>query len=442
MTTTAERSRAGSEPSVRGAILRFAVAGLVALAVLAIGGILVLRDLTESEAVEDARQVATLAGRGVVEPALTDAAFAGRPLGLEELDTVVQERVLSEDVVRVKIWAPDGRIVYSDEPRLIGRRYPLGADELEALADGQTEAELSDLSEPENAFERDEGSLLEVYLPIRTPGGRQALFELYQRESSIEASGRDIALAVLPVVAGSLLLLWLIQLPLAWTTARRLRDGLRERERLLEAALESSSFERRRVAAELHDGPVQDLAGLSFSLAAAAGRAPEGTDPATLGALGDGADAAREATRRLRAAVVDINPGRLHDEGLAAAIADLAAPLAARGVRVEVDVPPDLPLSPPAEELLYRAAREGLRNAGAHSGAGRVAVRAAVAGGRATLRVEDDGRGVDAATRERRREEGHLGLALVEDLAAHLDGHARLRSSPGQGAVLEVEVPA
>jgi signal transduction histidine kinase len=441
MTTSSDRLRAGSEPSVRGAILRFAVAGLVALAVLAIGGTLVLRDLAESEAVEDARRLATLAGRGVVEPALTDAAFAGRPLALEELDTVVQERVLSEDVVRVKIWAPDGRIVYSDEPRLVGRRYPLGADEREALAEGTTEAELSDLSGPENVFEREEGSLLEVYLPIRTPDGRQALFELYQRESAIEASGRDIALAVLPVVAGSLLLLWLIQLPLAWTTARRLRDGLRERERLLEAALESSSLERRRVAAELHDGPVQDLAGLSFSLAAAAGRAPEGTDPATVRALRDGADAAREATRRLRATVVDINPGRLHDEGLAAAIADLVAPLAARGVRVELDVPADLALSRPAEDLLYRAAREGLRNAEAHSGAGRVTVRAAVADGRATLRVEDDGRGVDAATRERRREEGHVGLALVEDLAAHLDGHARLRSSPGQGAVLEVEVP-
>ena len=442
MTTSTERPRAGAEPSVGGAILRFAVAGLVALAVLGIGGSLVLRDLAESEAVEDARRVATLAGLGVVEPALTDAAFAGRPLALEELDTVVQERVLSEDVVRVKIWAPDGRIVYSDEPRLIGRRYPLGADEREALAEGGTKAERSDLSEPENAFERDEGSLVEVYLPIRTPDGRQALFELYQRESSIEASGRDIVLAVAPVVAGSLVLLWLIQLPLAWSTARRLRDGLRERERLLEAALESSSLERRRVAAELHDGPVQDLAGLSFSLAAAAGRAPDATDPATVEALRGGADAAREATRRLRAAVVDINPGRLHDEGLAAAIADLAAPLAARGVRVDLDVPPDLALSRPVEDLFYRAAREGLRNAEAHAGAGRVAVRAAVADGRARLTVEDDGRGVDPPTRERRRKEGHVGLVLVEDLAAHLEGQARLRSSPGQGTVLEVEVPA
>ncbi len=440
LTTTGGRAP-GSEPSVRGAILRFAVAGLVALAALVIGGGLVLRDLAESEAVDDARRVATLAGRGVVEPAFTDAAFAGRPGALAELDTAVQERVLSEDVVRVKIWSPEGRILYSDEPRLIGRRYPLGADEREALREGATEAELSDLDEPENAFERDEGSLLEVYLPIRTADGRLALFELYQRQSAIDASGRDVLVAVAPVVVGALLLLWLIQLPLAWLTARRLRDGLRERERLLEAALESSSVERRRVAGELHDGPVQDLAGLSFTLAAAAGRAPPGTDPATVAALSGGADAAREATRRLRAAVVDINPGRLHDEGLAAAIADLAAPLTAGGVAVDVDVPEPLALPRPVEDLLYRAAREGLRNAAAHAGAARVRVTAGVENGAARLRVADDGRGFDAPTRERRREEGHLGLTLVEDLAAHLGGRAEVRSSPGQGTVLEVEVP-
>ena len=431
-----------SGPSVRGAIIRFAVAGLIALTALVVVGGLVLRNLAEGEAVDDARRLATLAGRGVVEPTFTDAALAGRPAALARLDRVVQERVLSEDIVRVKIWDPDGRIVYSDEPRLIGRRYPLGPDEREALEAGVTDAELSDLSKPENVFERDDGSLLEVYLPIRTPEGRPALFEIYRRQSAIQASGERILIAVAPVVIGSLLLLWLIQLPLAWSTARRLRDGLREREALLEAALESSSVERRRVAADLHDGPVQNLAGLAFSLAAAAERAPADTDPDTVRALEDGADSAREGIRRLRAAVVEINPGRLHDAGLAAAISDLSGELRERGVMVEIDVPDDLALAPATEELLYRAAVEALRNAGAHADPTRVSVRIARIGGAARLRVEDDGRGFDAATRARRREEGHLGLALVEDLAAHLGGHAEVNSTPGGGTVLEVEVPA
>lgn len=429
-------------PSVRGAIIRFAVAGLVAMTALGVAGGIVLNGLAEDEAADDARRLATLAGRGVVEPSFTDAALAGDPAALEDLDLVVQERVLTEDVVRVKIWAPDGTILYSDEPRLIGRRYPLGADERTALAEGFTEAELSDLSKPENVYEREGGDLLEVYLPIRAPGGGQALFELYQRQSAIDASGRRLLEAVAPVAIGSLLLLWLIQLPLAWSSARRLRDGLREREALLEAALESSSAERRRIAADLHDGPVQNLAGLSFSLSAAAERAPGGTDPATVRALEDGADAARDGIRRLRAAVVEINPGRLHDAGLAASIADLAGVLRARGVTVDVEVPSDLSLAPATEEMLYRATAEALRNVAAHAEATRVGVRVTADDTRAALRIEDDGRGFDAATRARRREEGHLGLALVEDLVSHLGGTAVVSSEPGRGTTIAIEVPA
>lgn len=418
------------------------LAGLVALAALAVGGYLVLRPLGEREAIDDARRLATLAGRGVVEPALTDAALDGEPAALARLDRVVQERVLGDDVVRVKIWTPEGRIAYSDEPRLIGRRYSLGEDERDVLETGATEAEVSDLSDPENAFERDQGSLLEVYLPIRSPGGRLALFEAYRRQSAIDASGRELLTAFLPVVGGALLLLWLVQVPLAWSMARELRGRMRERQSLLETALESSSLERRRVAADLHDGPLQDLAGLAFGLAGAARAAPEGTDPATVAALREGADAAREGTRRLRAAVVDIAPGRLHDQGLEAALGDLAAPLRAAGVEVEIDAPGDLAMAAPGEELLYRAAAEALRNVRAHAGARRVRVGVTAGGGRVVLRVEDDGRGFDPATRERRRAEGHVGLRLMEDLAAHLGGRAEVRSSPGRGTVVEVEVPA
>ncbi len=429
-------------PSVRGAVARFMLAGLVVLAGLAVGGVFLLRQLGDRQAIDEARTLATLAARGVVEPVFTEAALDGSSAALDDLDRVVQQYVLSDEVVRVKVWTPEGRIAYSDEPRLIGRRYPLGEDEREALKDGRTNAEVSDLSRPENIFERDEGSLLEVYLPIRSSEGRLALFELYQRQSAIDESGRRIITAFIPVIGGALLLLWLVQVPLAWSMARKLRDGLREREGLLEAALESSSVERRRVAAELHDGPLQDLAGLAFGLAAAATRAPEGTDAATVGALREGADAAREGTRRLRAAVVDINPGRLHDQGLAAAVNDLATTLRARGVEVALEVPADLPLRPQSEELLYRAASEALRNVLAHADAHRVSVLASVSEGLARLRVEDDGRGFDAPTRERRRAEGHLGLSLVEDLAAHLGGRAEVRSTPGGGTVVELEVPA
>ena len=94
----------GGRASVRGTVLRYAIAGLAALAVIAVVGGLVLDRVSEDEAVEEARRLATLAGRGVVEPALTDAALAGDAAALDDLDLVVQERVLSDDVVRIGMY--------------------------------------------------------------------------------------------------------------------------------------------------------------------------------------------------------------------------------------------------------------------------------------------------------------------------------------------------
>ena len=65
--------------------------------------------------------------------------------------------------MRVKLWSRDGTILYSDEPALIGQRFELGEDERELFATGGAEAELSDLAEPENRYERQEGKLLEAH---------------------------------------------------------------------------------------------------------------------------------------------------------------------------------------------------------------------------------------------------------------------------------------
>ena len=78
------------------------------------------------------------------------------------------------------IWAADGTVLYSDRTALIGAVYPLGDDELEVIEDGGTDAELSDLSRPENRYERSlGGDLLEVYTRVRSPEGQPLLFEAY-----------------------------------------------------------------------------------------------------------------------------------------------------------------------------------------------------------------------------------------------------------------------
>lgn len=261
---------AAAAPSIATAVSKFVLAGLAALVLFGAVSVLAVRELGERSAIRDTRDFAELAARGIVEPTLTDDLLDGDTAALGRLDGLVQERVLGDRVVRVKLWARDGRIVYSDEPRLIGAVYARGEDELEAFRSGETHAELSDLSKPENRYERDEGELYEVYTRVRTPNGTPLLFETYQGSSALVSSGREIWLPFAAALVTSLLLLWLIQVPLAWRLAGRLHRAQADREELLEKALAASIEERRRIAADLHDGPVQELAGLSYSLSAAA----------------------------------------------------------------------------------------------------------------------------------------------------------------------------
>jgi two-component system NarL family sensor kinase len=176
---------------------------------------------------------------------------------------VVTKGVLDKNLVRVKIWTPAGQIVYSNEPRLIGMTFKLGADESAAIDQGVIAAEVSDVAKPENIFERGQGKLLEVYLPVQTPSGHRLLFEAYFRYAAVSVAGRNIWRSFAPISIGALVALELVQVPLAWALARRLRD----RQRLLEESLQVSDIERRRIASDLHDGVVQDLAGVAYSLA-------------------------------------------------------------------------------------------------------------------------------------------------------------------------------
>ncbi|MFL5944975.1 MAG: sensor histidine kinase [Gaiellaceae bacterium] len=425
--------RTATSRDVRRVVLRYALSGLAALILLAGAGVYLLRDVGRDEAVANARQVAELAGRGVVEPALTPGVLRGDDAAVAQLDALV-ERVLQEGrIVRVKIWDRDGRIVYSDEHRLIGSRYGLGAEEQHALAGGDTEAEVSDLSRPENRFERRFDKLLEVYLRIDGPGGRPLLFETYERYSSIASSSRKSWLAFVPAILGTLALLWLVQIPLAWRGARQLREHQAQRERLLQRAIESSELERRRIARDLHDGAVQDLAGVSYNLTAAA---QEAESPETAAMLHEAASGTRRTIRELRSLLVDIYPPDLHRTGLAPALNDLVAPLGPRGIEAHVDVPDSLVLRPELEMLFYRCAQEALRNVARHSEATHVNIRVEANDGSARLVVEDDGRGFGGTVGE-----GHLGLRLLGDLADEAGGELKLDSQPGRGTRVFIEAP-
>jgi len=311
---------------------RFALAGAIALIIVGIATAIASRRVGEREAIANARTTTVTKAQGLVAPALNDGLLSGAAGSLADVDEVVRNDVLDSSLVRVKLWRDDGTIVYSDEPRLIGARYVLGADELAALSTGRIDAEVSDLSKPENRYERSQGKLLEVYLPIETPSGEPLLFEAYYRYSLVSNNGNQLWRSFAPIALGSLIALELVLIPLAYSLARRLRQRSEEREQLLRQALEASDVERRHIASDLHDGVVQDLAGAAYALSAQARRSNgDAVDPRV---IEDAAATVRTSIRALRSLVIDIYPPDFGEVTLESALTDLLARTADTGMCV------------------------------------------------------------------------------------------------------------
>lgn len=425
--------------SVPRAVALFLAAGLLVLSVVAVVLALAQRQVATAEAIRDARTLSNLEATDVIGPALTDAALAPGP-AFDALDRVVQTRVLGSHVIRVKIWDRTGQVVYSDDRRLVGARFSLGREEQEALRTGRATADVTDLRAPENRDERRFGKLLSVYQGVRTSSGQRLLVETYQPYTVITQSSRRMWLASLPAVVGGLLLLYLVQVPLAYRMARRLRDAQEERERLLLASLAASDRERGRIAADLHDGIVQGLSGTSFSLSAAAAGVRD-RDRAAAAAMTAAAADLRGWVRELRSLVVTITPPTLHAQGLATSLADLVATLEMRGMTVHVDVQDTGQLDETTETLVYRAAQEAVRNVVRHAAATRVSLTVMHDGRESlVLRVRDDGRGIDRADRSARRR-GSVGLDLLGNLISAHGGSLVVEGAPREGTELVVRLP-
>lgn len=414
----------------------FMVVGVIALTLVAVAGVVVIRRLATDQALAEARQLTDVTSH-FVQRRVSDGLLTGDADSLAAVALVASFAVLKEPVVRVKIWTPDGRIVYSDASELIGSQYALGDEELEVLeSKDKVVAELSDLGSPENRFERDFGELLEVYTRIQTPDGAPLLFETYQRASSIVDRRSEIAATFVPVLIAMLAAFALLVVPLAWVFVRRVRAASRDRERLMHRVVESSDRERRRIAGDLHDGPVQELVGLSMRLAAAAENVD---DPDSSATLRGSASSVRGSVRTLRSAIVGIYPPNLRQAGLAAAMSDLVARLDPQGIEATLDVDPQADFGADTDELLYRAAQEALRNVEAHADASRVRLSVRQEGDRAVMEVADDGRGIAPDDAEQALAEGHMGLSILSDIVSDGGGVLTVGPNDGKGTLVRVE---
>jgi two-component system, NarL family, sensor kinase len=359
-------------------VLQFAIPGLLVLLLVGLGAVLVFRARSEKEAIRDARQLTGAIGQGMIEPRLDGRIVAGDRQAIATLDRYVREKVLplQPSLVRMKLWTGTGRLVYSDERRLIGTHATLDPEELAALDRDAVVAEGG------------KGRLLEVYLPLHNVNGVPLLFETYLRYSSVSANARAIWLTFAPALVAALLLLWIVQLPLAWSFGGRLRRHEQEREALLLGAMHASEDERRRIAGDLHDGVVQDLTGVSMTLGAAMAGA-RGTPMEPL--IAQAAESTRHSIREMRSLMVDIAPANLQEEGLEGALEDLLARLTARGVRTEARIDGPLGGDQATDELMFRTARETLRAAQRRTGLTSLVLDARMRDRALVLEVTHDG---------------------------------------------------
>jgi signal transduction histidine kinase len=418
---------------------RFAAAGLLVLAILSIGLAYLTRQAGTEQAIQSAERLTAMTAKAVAAPRLTPEFLAGEPAATQAFDDLIRSHLIDDSLVRVKLWTAQGRILYSDEPRLIGTSYPLGEEELQALHGGGTESEISDLGKPENRFEQPYGRLLEVYTGLRSSTGQPVLFEAYFRYDAVERAGAAQWRQYAPAALGALVLLELVQIPLAWSMARRLQRQQRDAERLLQHAVDASDAERRRIAADLHDGIVQQLAGSTFALDAArlGGPHPEQDTELITRTAAD----LRRIGGELRTLTVQIYPPDLAQLGLPAALTELANGLADNGVQVHLDADQAQDVPPPAAAVLFRAAQEILRNVASHAHSNTVTITVTHDGDVATLDISDNGQGFDQSRLPQRRNEGHIGLLALDDLIGNAGGRLSITSQPGHGTTVQVAVP-
>jgi len=418
-----------------------------ALAAALIGGasFWVVNNAATGEAINEAEVITQIDAHGIVAPLLTTALLQGSPAAIAAVDAVVVSRVLDSRVVRVKIWTAAGKVVYSDAHGLIGETFVLGDDEQEALADGETDSEVSDLSRPENRYERSFGSLVEVYLPVRAANGTKLLFETYQLDSAIQADEARVWSGIFPALVAGLALLFIVQVPLSWRLARRLQRSSRDRAALLQRAIDSSETERWRIAGDLHDGPVQNLTAVSITLGSAAMRLSdpkrETPDHDELVSVMQTASAeSRTAIRELRTMIMEIAPPDL-DRGLDSALARLISVAEEHGLAARLDAGSSVqghPLDDVA--LVYRTAQESVRNVIKHSAAKTLTVRLNREEGRLTLEVIDDGCGFSTEDLRRRQQNGHVGLSLLQERVAEAGAVISIDSAPGRGTTIKLQL--
>lgn len=216
-----------------------------------------------------------------------------------------------------------------------------------------------------------------------------------------------------------------------------LYDRLSRREvelaRFATEAVDLQELDRRRVAAEIHDGISQRLVSAWYHLRAARSL---GDDPELAQELDAAEQLVSDALSETRQAIAGLRPVVLDDLGLHAALMSLVATLGGEVV-VEADLE-ECALPPAVETALYRIAQEALQNVVKHAHARQARILLRRDGDGTRLEISDDGVGFDTSAG---RDALSYGLVTMQERARLLGGRLEVRARPGGGTTVIARVP-
>ena len=212
--------------------------------------------------------------------------------------------------------------------------------------------------------------------------------------------------------------------------------------------------ERRHLAQELHDGPLQTLIHLCRQIDAvvavggtaaddrAGALAGAATDPRVPG-LASMRTTVEETVAELRSIARGLRPSVLDDLGLAASLNQVVLDASRRqGFESTFDIDGTTRRLPAAVELtVFRIGQEAVTNVERHAGAHHLAVRLEFGPTGLGLTVEDDGAGFDPTATGSPEDSGSLGLPGMGERARLVGGRLHVRSAVGAGTTVRVWVP-
>jgi len=254
---------------------------------------------------------------------------------------------------------------------------------------------------------------------------------LPERTSWAWASALDAVLLTIVVAP----VLW-------WTCVRPLQKMNSIRASFLADLFAHIEVERRRIAAELHDGVGQSLTLLVSRLRTLNDVPGAPTLPQRLQEL---QEVAQLALKDIRQIALGLRPGLLDDLGLAPAIERVAAEVQeGHALKVTVDVAgvAGIRLPDAIETAVFRIFQEAINNVVKHSAATQASVQARLQDGAVVLQVSDNGRGFDMGKmRGGANASGRLGLAGMRERATLLGGTLAIEAKPGQGTRVTAAIP-